>query len=63
MEINKALGTDGFLAKFYQDFWDVIKNDPMELLEFLHAGLLDLSMLNFGEIVFLPKTKEANRIH
>ena len=28
MEINKALGPDGFLAEFCQNFWDVIKNDP-----------------------------------
>uniref|UniRef100_A0A8R7U261 Reverse transcriptase domain-containing protein n=1 Tax=Triticum urartu TaxID=4572 RepID=A0A8R7U261_TRIUA len=62
MEHNKAPGPDGFPAEFYQNFWDVIKTDLMELFNYLHAGQLDLSRLNFGEIVLLPKTKEAVRI-
>lgn len=32
------------------------------MFNFLHAGHLDLSRLNFGEIVLLPKTKEAESI-
>ena len=62
MEHNKAPGPDDFPAEFYQNFWDVIKTDLMELFNFFHAGQLDLSRLNFGEIVLLPKTKEAEQI-
>jgi hypothetical protein len=29
MEHNKTPGLDGFLAKFYQHFWDIIKEDLM----------------------------------
>lgn len=58
MEHNKAPGLGGFLAKFYQNFWDVIKNDLMELFEFLQASQPDLSRRKFGEIVLLPKAKE-----
>ena len=62
MEHNKAPGPDGFPAEFYQNFWDIIKSDLLELFNCLHADRLDLFRLNFGEIVLLPKIKEANRI-
>jgi hypothetical protein len=32
------------------------------LFTFLHAGKLELFRLNFGEIILLPKIKEAERI-
>src|SRR5438128_12338359 len=62
MEHNKAPGPDGFPAEFYQNFWEVIKPDLMELFGFLHAGQLDLFRLNFGEIILLPKINDAERI-
>jgi hypothetical protein len=36
MEHNKALGPDGFPAKFYQACWDIIKNDLMALFMDFH---------------------------
>jgi hypothetical protein len=62
MEHNKALGLDGFSAKFYQTFWDIIKVDLLELFAELHAGQLDLFRINFGEIILLPKVNDAERI-
>jgi hypothetical protein len=59
MEHNKAPGLDGFLAKFYQNFWELIKVDLLELFTFLHVGQLELFCQNFGEIILLPKIKEA----
>jgi hypothetical protein len=53
MKYNKALGPDGFLAKFYQDFWEVIKRDLMALLKISMKG----NCLNFGIITLLPKQK------
>jgi hypothetical protein len=41
MEHNKAPGPDGFPAEFYQNFWEVIKSDLLELFSFLHAGQLE----------------------
>ena len=62
MEHNKAPGPDGFPAEFYQCFWDVIKADLVQLFNQLHSEDLDISRLNFGEIILLPKIKEASRI-
>jgi hypothetical protein len=62
MEHNKAPGPDGFPAKFYQSFWDVIKVDLLALFADLHVGQLELFRLNFGEIILLPKVNEAERI-
>jgi hypothetical protein len=62
MEHNKAPGLDGFLAEFYQNFWEFINSDLLELFTFLHSGQLKLFHLNFGEIILLPKIKEAERI-
>ena len=62
MEHNKAPGPDGFPAEFYQNFWDVIKSDLLNMFASLHAGQLELFRLNFGEIILLPKINEAERI-
>ena len=62
MEHNKAPGPDGFPAEFYQNFWDVIKSDLLNMFASLHAGQLELFRLNFGEIILLPKIKDAERI-
>ncbi|WVZ53298.1 hypothetical protein U9M48_004264 [Paspalum notatum var. saurae] len=62
MEHNKAPGLDGFPAEFYQKFWDIIKDDIMQMFLDLHAGDLPLFSLNFGVITLVPKVLEANRI-
>jgi hypothetical protein len=65
MEHNKALGPDDFLAEFYQNFWDVIKFDLLDLSSFLHSGQLELFSLNFCEIfnnIRLMKQKRSNNI-
>ena len=62
MEHNKAPGPDGFSAEFYQTFWDIIKSDLLELFNDLQKGQLELFKLNFGEIILLPKVKEAEWI-
>jgi hypothetical protein len=62
MEHNKAPGPDGFPAEFYQNFWEFVKSDLLELFTFFHVGQLELFRLNFGEIILLSKIKEAERI-
>jgi len=62
MEHNKEPGPDGFPAEFYQQFWDVIKGDLMNMFHDLHKGDLPLFSLNFGVITLLLKTQEASKI-
>jgi hypothetical protein len=62
MEYNKALRLDGFLAEFYQTFWELIKNDLMSLFQEFHQGSLLLYILNLGTIILLPKCAKAIKI-
>jgi hypothetical protein len=62
MEHNKALGPDGFLAEFYQFFWNLIKDDLMALFVDFHKGELPLYSLNFGTIILLPKCSDVATI-
>ena len=57
MEHNKSPGPDGFLAEFYQNLWDVIKSDLLQLFACLHDGQLELFCPNFEEIILLPKCR------
>jgi hypothetical protein len=62
MEHNNVLGLDGFLAEFYQNLWDIIEVDLLELFSELHKGQLELFRTNFGEIILLPKVFDAEWI-
>jgi hypothetical protein len=62
MKHNKAPGSDGFPAEFYQTFWEIIKDDLMALFKEFHNGSLPLFHLNYGIITLLPKQKEAINI-
>jgi hypothetical protein len=48
---NSAPGPDGLLAEFFQDFWDTIKNE-----------ILDIERLNYGLITLIPKVDNAMEI-
>jgi hypothetical protein len=62
MKHNKAHGPDGFPAKIYQIFWEIIKGDLMALFKDFYEDKLPLFSLNFGTIMLLPKQKEAAHI-
>jgi hypothetical protein len=55
MKHNKAPRPDGFPAKFYQTFWEIIKDDLMALFKEFYNGSLPLFHLNYGIITLLPK--------
>jgi hypothetical protein len=62
MEHNKTLGLDVFPVKFYQVFWELIKDDLLALFHDFYEGDMSLYSLNFGTIILLPKCKEASTI-
>jgi hypothetical protein len=47
MEKNKSPRPDGFLSKFYQSLWEVIKIDLMALIRAFQEGRLSLFHLHF----------------
>jgi hypothetical protein len=61
MKKNKAAGPDSIPIEFYQVFWEVIKNDILELFNDFHEGRLDVSRLNYGTITLLPKVQDAEK--
>jgi hypothetical protein len=54
MKHNKASGSNGSPAEFYQLFWKTIKSDLILFVEF-HKGSLALQSLNFGVITLVQK--------
>jgi hypothetical protein len=62
LEHNKAPRLDGFVANFYQCFWDVIKSNLMAIHGFgiIHRDL-PLFKVNF-RVILLPKKEDASRI-
>jgi len=61
MEKNKAAGPDKIPADFYQHCWDIIK-DVLEMFAEFHAGILDVSRMNYGIITLLHKIQDAEKI-
>jgi hypothetical protein len=57
-----APGPNGFPFLFYQKFWELIKNDLVNLFEDFHRGVLDLHRLNCALITLVPKVGEATNI-
>ena len=61
MEKNKAAGPDKIHADFYQHCWEIIE-DVIEMFAEFHAGILDVSRLNYGIITLQPKVQDTERI-
>jgi hypothetical protein len=63
IEHNKAPSPDGFLAEFYQQFWEIIKPELMALFQEFHNGTLPLHSLNFGVITLLSKKRRRLKLN
>jgi hypothetical protein len=47
---------------FYQNFWDIIKDDLMNLIRAFHTGELDLFRINFSTLTLTPKVENDNEM-
>ena len=54
-----APGDDGFNAKFYQFFWEIIKEDVIRAVRSFFAGGRMLKSFNHTKICLIPKVTNA----
>jgi hypothetical protein len=59
MKHNSAPGPDGFPAEFFQNFWDLIQMDILNLFKDFYVGNLNIERLNYGMVTLLPKVDNA----
>jgi hypothetical protein len=59
MKHNSAPGPDGFPAEFFQNFWDLIQVDILNLFKDFYVGNLNIERLNYGMVTLLPKVDNA----
>ena len=62
LEKNSAPGPDHIPVEFYQNCWEIIKEDTMDMFLEFEIHNLDLGRLNYGVITLIPKLKEATKI-
>jgi hypothetical protein len=56
------LGSNGLSFLFFQTFWEIIKDDLLELFEDWFNGRLDIYRLNFAMITLIPKEDDAKEM-
>ena len=62
MKKGKAPGPDGFPIEFFQEFWEIIKFDLLEVVQESHRNKQMLKSLNSTFLALIPKKEEANRL-
>lgn len=62
MRKGKAPGPDGFLVGFFQEFWDIIKLDLLEVIQKSQRNKQMLRALNATFIALIPKCEGADRL-
>jgi capsid portal protein len=62
MNRDKASGPDGFSLAFFQDCWDMIKTNIMEVFQDFHTHSKFVKSLNATFIALIPKKPGALKI-
>ncbi|KAK1301094.1 hypothetical protein QJS10_CPB13g01059 [Acorus calamus] len=59
---DKAPGPDGFGVLFIQDFWDVARDDVLEMFEEFFHSLIEIGSLNSTFLTSSPSVREHLRL-
>ena len=62
MKKGKAPGPDGFPIEFFQEFWEIIKFDLLEVVQESYQNKQMLKSLNATFLALIPKVDGANRL-
>ncbi|XP_059076363.1 uncharacterized protein LOC131875739 [Cryptomeria japonica] len=60
MKKGKAPGPDGFPIEFFQEFWEIIKFDLLEVIQESHRNKQMLKSMNSTFLALIPKMEGAN---
>ena len=59
MNLDKAPGPDGFTARFYQQYWDIIKKDLTKMIKKSQQSSKLGGSTNSSFLALIPKEKGA----
>lgn len=62
MKKGKAPGPNGFPIEFFQEFWEIIKFDLLEVVQESHRNKQRLKSMNSTFLVLVPKKDGANNL-
>ena len=62
MKKGMAPSPDGFLIEFFQEFWEIIKLDLLEVVQESHRNKQMLKSMNSTFLVLIPKQEGANQL-
>ncbi|KAK1282851.1 hypothetical protein QJS10_CPB22g00667 [Acorus calamus] len=61
-EGDKAPGPDGFSSRFFQEFWDIVKDDIVSMFSEFYEGSQGVGCLNATFLALIPKKVGAEEI-
>ncbi|KAK1284157.1 hypothetical protein QJS10_CPB21g01155 [Acorus calamus] len=61
-EVDKAPGPDGFGLQFFQEFWEAVKDDIMEMFDDFFSSLSGIGSINATFLALIPKKEGASTI-
>lgn len=59
---DKSLGIDGFTAKFYTSYWDIVGKHFTSAIMFFSSSFKLPNLFKHTLLIFIPKSKNASRL-